>query len=214
MEYRKRLTGEVFTYLELLQAVTNTYIPAMPTEAYMDALGYDIVQEVVPEQVQYVEQIRAGIEQGEGGKWYQAWRAVPWPQALIDEDIARQAAQVLIEKKALMVKIDDAVAARIERSTRFSMEYEQREAAAEAFKNNAYKGDPGEWVTRFATNAGMNNTAAADLILQQANGLRAALKELGSLRMDKYLVQQAESLAEAQALAQDTLNKVQAVVIP
>lgn len=214
MEYRKRLTGEVFTYQQLLQAVTNVYIPPMPTEAYMDALGYDIIQEVVPEQLTYTEVRRFGIEQKEDGKWYQVWRAIPWPQDMIEAEELRLAQVLVSEKLALMVKIDDAVADRIERSTRFTLEYQQREAAAQAYKDAGYQGDESPWIARFATNKKMPYEVAVDLVLQQAEGLRNVLLQLGNLRMDKYLVEDAETFEDANQIAEGILSQVKAIIIP
>jgi len=107
MEYRNRITGEVLSYQELLQTVTTTFIPPAPSEQYMDALGYDIIQEVVPVRQQYVESIRIGVEQGEDGKWYQAWRSIPWTAELIQEDSVRQAALVEIERNKVWNHIQE-----------------------------------------------------------------------------------------------------------
>lgn len=214
MEYRNHITAQVLTYAQLQQAHPNTYIPANPTAEYMSALGYDIVQEVVPERTQYHEVVRNGIEQKADGKWYQKWATVPWTAALIAEHEANLAAEAMATKKGLAVRIDDAVANRIIRSTRFSMEYTEREAAAQAYKDAGYTGNPSDWVTRFANNAEMSYIAAADLILAQAIGLRQALKELACLRMDKYLVLNASTLDEAQAKFNKIMADIEAVVIP
>lgn len=71
------------------------------------------------------------------------------------------------------------------------------------------------FIADFATKAGINNKAAADLILVQAEGLRKLLVELANQRMRKYelkkdglsedemqtiyddIIQQMEKLAEA-----------------
>lgn len=107
MEYRNRLTGEVLSYQELLQAVTNAYIPPAPTEQYMDALGYDIIQEVVPARPKYTEAVRIGVEQGEDGKWYQAWRSIPWTPELIEEASTQRAALTEIERNKVWNHIQE-----------------------------------------------------------------------------------------------------------
>jgi hypothetical protein len=107
MEYRNRLTGEVLGYQELLQAVTNAYIPPAPTEQYMDALGYDIIQEVVPVRSKYTEMVRFGVEQGEDGKWRQVWRAIPWTSELIEQDQVHQESLVEIEREKMWAHIQE-----------------------------------------------------------------------------------------------------------
>lgn len=104
------------------------------------------------------------------------------------------------QRKAWVVSVDDTIAAIITKQTRFQMGYVEREAAALAYKERGFTGDPTVWVTRFADNTGMPYKDAALLILSQANQLRNALKELEALRMDKYLILAAKTqeLAEAQ----------------
>lgn len=89
MEYRNRVTEQVFNYQELLVAHPNTYIPPQPTAEYMDGLKYDIVQEVVPEPKPFVDYIRNGIELTDG-IWYQVWQEQPWQQDRIDEFIREE----------------------------------------------------------------------------------------------------------------------------
>lgn len=108
----------------------------------------------------------------------------------------------------LMAAIDDAVAAVLDRSTRFSMGYEQREAAALAFKNAGYTGDPTVWISRFAQNTGRTNKDSADLVLAQAAMLRQALLQLEALRMDKYLI----AAAATPHAALDAYNQIVAAV--
>jgi hypothetical protein len=116
-----------------------------------------------------------------------------------------------LDRKALVVHIDDSIAAIYARWMRFESEYVQREAAARAFQEADYQGDPGVWVTSFAAAAGMAARTAADLIVSQADDLRAALEMLGALRMRKYevlnaaddvqaSVKYAEIIAEAQEI--------------
>lgn len=94
--------------------------------------------------------------------------------------------------------IDSLVADIYSNWTRFQQEYLSRQAAAQAFKDAGYAGDPGPWVTGFAVPAGKTNQQAADLILTQAVGLNAALSALGVLRMRKYEILAASSPTAAQ----------------
>lgn len=102
-------------------------------------------------------------------------------------------------KNSLTAKVDDYISNIYFKWARFRDEYIEREAAARAFKDGGYVGDPGIWVSSFATNSGKTNQQAADLIIAQADALRSALEDLGALRMQKYEIFSAESSAAAQA---------------
>lgn len=82
--------------------------------------------------------------------------------------------------------IDELVAKVYSKWMRFEAEYYQREAAAQAFKDAGYTGDPNVWVTAFSDAAGIPINDSVDLILSQAEGLRTALTALGAIRMRKY----------------------------
>ena len=84
--------------------------------------------------------------------------------------------------------IDDASAAIYSRFTRFDQEYVAREAQALAYRDAGYTGDVPRQVAAFAVPAGITAQQAADTILQQAATLRAAIEQLGVLRMRKYEV--------------------------
>lgn len=107
----------------------------------------------------------------------------------------------------LTESVDDCISAIYERFTRFETEYLQREGAARAFKAAGYQGDAGVWVMAFATNTGMSAHAAADLIIGQADGMRAALVTLGALRMRKYAITGAATAAAAQAVHDDIVGQ-------
>jgi hypothetical protein len=111
-------------------------------------------------------------------------------------------------KASLSSDIDLKVAAIYATWTRFQQEYLMREQAAQAFKDAGYQGDPGPWVSAFATSAGKTNQQAADLILVQATNLNAALVALGSLRMRKYEVIGAADVATAQAAHDDIALRI------
>lgn len=104
------------------------------------------------------------------------------------------------QKRTLwMSQIDDSVANVYNQFTRFQMEYEQREKAAQAYKDAGYTGDPTIWLTAFADSNGIGYETCADLVLSQASMLRAAVVRLGELRMNKYRIKNAETIEEADA---------------
>jgi hypothetical protein len=111
-------------------------------------------------------------------------------------------------KSRLTDSIDAKVAAIYSNWTRFQQAYLNRAAAAQAFKDAGYVGDPGEWVTGFAVPAGMTNQAATDLILSQSVSLNGALLALDTLRMRKYEVVNAADPATAQAAYDDIMAKI------
>jgi hypothetical protein len=101
------------------------------------------------------------------------------------------------ERAAYVKEVDDSIAQIITSKTRFQMGYIEREAAATAFLAPANVQPPSDWITRFADNTGMPYIQAAQLVLSQAAQLRAALKALDNLRMDKYLITKAATIGEA-----------------
>lgn len=115
------------------------------------------------------------------------------------------------DRAAAGVQIDEAVAAIYSRFTRFAIEYQEREAQAQAYKDAGYTGTVPPRVAEFATPAGMPAQAATDLILAQAVNLRTAQGELSALRMRKYEVLRAATDEQAQAVAAEILTGVAAV---
>lgn len=115
------------------------------------------------------------------------------------------------DRAAASLQIDEAVAAIYGRFTRFQLEYTEREAQAQAYKDAGYTGDVPPRVAEFATPAGMPAQAATDLILSQAVNLRTAQGELSALRMRKYEVMRAATDEQAQAVAAEILTGVAAV---
>jgi hypothetical protein len=115
------------------------------------------------------------------------------------------------DRAAAALQIDEAVAAIYGRFTRFQLEYTEREAQAQAYKDAGYTGPVPPRVAEFATPAGMQAQAATDLILQQAVNLRTAQGALSALRMRKYEVLRAATDVQAQAVASEILAGVAAV---
>ncbi|MDR2306130.1 MAG: hypothetical protein LBE53_02880 [Paucimonas sp.] len=81
--------------------------------------------------------------------------------------------------------IDDQVAAIYAHWSRFEKENLARENAAREYKSAEYQGDLSIWVKRYAESAGLTYSAAADLIIQQAEQQRMAQETLAVLRMRK-----------------------------
>lgn len=115
------------------------------------------------------------------------------------------------DRAAAAQQIDSEVAAIYGRFTRFAIEYEEREAQAQAYKDAGYTGPVPVRVAEFATPAGMSTKAATDLILSQSVNLRTAQGALSGLRMRKYEVLRAAVDADAQAVAADILAGIDAV---
>lgn len=115
------------------------------------------------------------------------------------------------DRHAAAAQIDEAVASIYGLFTRFQLEYTEREAQAQAYKDAGYTGPVPPRVAEFATPAGMPAQAATDLILQQAVNLRTAQGELSALRMRKYEVLGAATDAQAQSAADAILQLIAAV---
>lgn len=111
----------------------------------------------------------------------------------------------------MMGRVDDAVAQVYSNWTRFQQEYLLRQDAAQAFKDANYSGDPGIWVTAFATAAGLSYQAATDTILSQGSNLNTALETLGALRMQKYNIQKAADLPSATTVYNNLITQIKAV---
>jgi len=204
--FRARTSGEILTPDQLRQRESQrASFGATVTADVADALGYDVL--TILDQPAYdasTHELVAMDPQIIGGKWVQDWVAQPIPAPVI-----AQRSQAL--RSGLVTQIDEAVAAIYGRFTRFAIEYQEREAQAQAFKDAGYTGAVPAMVSQFATPAGMQAQAATDLILTQAANLRAAQAALSALRMRKYEVLRAESDAQAQAAADAILQAIASV---
>lgn len=107
--------------------------------------------------------------------------------------------------------IDNAVASVYAVWGRFQVEYEAREAAAQAFKAGGYVGDPGLWITSYASAANVGYNEATDTILAQSDKLRGAMVQLAVQRMRKYEVLNAQDLSSAQTLFNEITTNIQAI---
>lgn len=114
-------------------------------------------------------------------------------------------------KQTLVASIDSHIAGIYTKFQRFQMEYTQREAAAQAYKDAGYAGTYSPWIDSFSNAAGLSINAATDLILSQAANLRGALTQLGALRMQKYSIQSAADEAAAQAVHDQIIAEANAI---
>lgn len=120
-------------------------------------------------------------------------------------------AQLLSNKRQQCIdSIDNTAAQYLAKWTRFTSEYEVREAAALEYKANNYQGDASIYITGFATAAELDLRTATDLILQQANQLRSTLANMSALRMRKYELKQNNlTLEQMQTIHDDIISKMQ-----
>lgn len=204
--FRARASGEILTPDQVRQRERQrASFGATVTADVADALGYDVL--TILDQPAYdstTHELMAVDPQIIGGKWVQDWVAQPIPAPVI-----AQRSQAL--RSGLVTQIDEAVAAIYGRFTRFAIEYQEREAQAQAYKDAGYTGTVPPRVSEFAAPAGMSAQAATDLILQQAVTLRGAQGALSALRMRKYEVLRAATDVQAQAVASEILAGVAAV---
>ena len=106
--------------------------------------------------------------------------------------------------------IDEAAAQVYGRFTRFDQEYVVREEQALAYRAAGYAGEVPRQVAAFAVPAGIEPHRAADIILQQAAMLRGAIEQLSELRMRKYEVYAAATVAEKLAARDAVLIAIRA----
>lgn len=160
----------------------------------------------------------APSKQGDG-TWQQQWKVVELYASTAERDAA-VAAHMARLTADLSEKIDSAVAAVCAGPQRFIAEYQEREAQARAYVNDcgashAVASIPvPSRIAAFANAAKMAPYQAALLTVAQADALRGALGKLADLRMRKYEVKRQATAAAAQALCDEILLEVAAVILP
>lgn len=113
-------------------------------------------------------------------------------------------------RNQLIKSIDDRAAEISTNWIRFTIEYQEREAAALVFKEHGFQGEPSVYVTSFSSAAGIDNKTAAELILQQAEGLRTLQRHLATQRMRKYELKKEDlTEEELQSIHDDILHQMQ-----
>lgn len=111
----------------------------------------------------------------------------------------------------LSARIDSLIAAIYAGPQRFIKEYEEREAQARDFIARNGVGEVPARIAAFAAASGLAPLSAAQLTVQQADNLRAALGQLADLRMRKYEIKRAPNRAAKQAVFDDIQAKAQAI---
>ncbi len=133
-----------------------------------------------------------------------SWDGKKW---VIPEDKQLEVKRNLI--KELFDDIDNTAASILTKWTRFAEEYKEREAAAEAFKEANFEGEPSKYITMFSTVAGLDNKSATLLILKQAEGLRTLQEQLAVQRMRKYELKHEElNEEELKRIHDDIIGKM------
>lgn len=113
------------------------------------------------------------------------------------------------QKIEMMVgSINDRIAAVYSKFTRFQLEYEMREAEAEAYKEAGYVGTPGTMIAKYAEVTGLTYQQATDATLTIAAQLRGAIPVIGNLRMEQYTVQATPDIATAEAKYNEVLTHI------
>lgn len=107
--------------------------------------------------------------------------------------------------------IDDLSSSVASKWSRFAEEYEIAEAQAKAFKEAGYQGECGAYVASYAEPEGISNQQATDIILAQADSLRALQLQLREQRMRKRLLLDCETVEEVQALSQEIQSNIKAL---
>lgn len=179
-------------------------LPSSLTDEMLASIGVQPVEQATPGHNPIAQSATELPPALVGGKWVQQWQ-------ITDLSPEQAAANRAATRAAAALQIDEAVAAIYGRFTRFQLEYTEREAQAQAYKDAGYTGEVPPRVVEFAIPAGMPAQAATDLILAQAANLRTAQGELSALRMRKYEVMRAASDAAAQTVAAEILAGVESV---
>lgn len=189
-----------YQFGDLLADHPSTSFPVPLTPADLAGLNVAVLAEVPPPAITPDQQVFEDTPALVDGVWTQQWSVEPLNPS-----------QALTDRKAMAAHIDAACAAITGRFLPFMREYEAREAQAQAYKDAGYTGTVPVRVAEFATPAGMAPAAAADLILSQANALRASEAALSGLRMRKYEVMGAASQAAAVAAHAQIMTAIAAV---
>lgn len=178
----------------------NTSFPVLPSDDVLAEYGVYTVEpsneprghigvDVVPDTPELVN-----------GIWRERWKTVPADKTAIAS-----------RTEGLCAAIDDAVAAIYASVGRYSDEYKLRELQAQEFQAAGYAGEVPRQVAAFANRAGIPAKNAANIILTQAQQLRAALDDLGDMRMRKFEIRAATDPEVAQSIYDDVMAAVTAI---
>ena len=139
---------------------------------------------------------------------HQTWDVQAKAWVLTEEAASRLLAEAVGRG---MESIDNAVEQAYRHITRFEAEYRLRERQARDYKAGGCKGEAPLQVAAFAKPAGKTACEAADIIIAQADALRAATDKLGMLRMRKLELKGLKSAAEAEERTAEILAEIRPV---
>lgn len=199
-----RLREGVIEYPFALQTLAvenpNTSFPELPSDDVLADFGVYSVEPTEPPRGHVGVDVVTTDPELVSGIWRERWTTVPVSQP-----------EIAVRIEALCADIDDAVAAIYTAVGRYSEEYKLREQQAQAFQAVGYTGEVPRQVAAFANRAGLPAKNAANIILEQAQALRAALDDLGDLRMRKFEIRATQDPAAAQAIYDEVMATVSAI---
>jgi len=178
----------------------NTSFPVLPSDDVLAEYGVYTVEPSEEPRGHIGVDVVLDTPELVNGIWRERWKKVPVGQA-----------EVAVRIEGLCAEVDDAVARIYTSVGRYSEEYKLRELQAQEFQAGNYGGPVPRQVAAFANRAGVPSKYATDLILSQAQQLRAALDDLGDLRMRKYEIRRAPTPEMAQAAYDEIMAVVTAI---
>lgn len=145
------------------------------------------------------------VERGEQPSRYHEWDGAKWTISK-----KKQAELLETRRTQLIDGVDNRAAEIAAHWLRFAEEYKEREAAAMTYRDAGFEGEPSIYITSFSTVAKIPHKAAAELILQQAEGLRKLQEQLAVQRMRKYELKNPKlTLEQLEETHKDIINNMQ-----
>ena len=159
-------------------------------------------------QIEQVGELPGGLTFTPRENEYQTWdeKAKAW--VLTKEDQSQLLAEAVGRG---VIAINDMVDGAYRHVTRFQPEYELREQQARDYKAGGCKGEAPEQVAAFAKPAGKTACEATDIIIAQADKLRAAMGRLGVLRMRKFELETLKTAEEVNKRVAEILAEIQPI---
>lgn len=178
----------------------NTSFPELPSDEVLASFGVYSV-----EQTDHLA-LHVGVDAVNtdpelvNGVWRERWTLKP-----VTEEVYRA------RLEECCVALDDGIAAIYASVGRFSEEYKSREQQAQEFQAKGYTGEVPRQVAAFANRAELPAKDAANIILGQAQQFRAALDDLGDLRMLKFKLRNTQDPVKAQELFDQAMAQVMVI---
>lgn len=196
-----RITAAGIEYPFALQTLQvenpNTSFPELPSDEVLASFGVYSVVETDPLALHVgVDAVHLAPELV-NGLWQERWELKP-----VSEE------EYLSRLEGLCGVLDDSIAAIYASVGRFSEEYKSREQQAQEFQAKGYTGEVPRQVAAFANRAELPAKDAANIILGQAQQFRAALDDLGDLRMLKCRIRITKDPVKAQEIFDQAMAQV------